>query len=215
MEQAIAHHEKRQRLKSVAGICAFCLPTLAIIAACCISLLPERAVPIGRPPILVFGAVLMLIPFRSELSNTLQKIVGLYMVGVLVNESSARHFQILFLWPNVSISCSTIILLLCMAGYLCGRLGLAEAVGESDGKGLIYGWVLVLAVITLHMILLSVMLNRFYGYGYERNLTVMGNLCLYFLLFITLWERLGREAFRQCVGFILAIFYLAIILSNL
>jgi hypothetical protein len=60
------------------------------------------------------------------------------------------------------------------------------------------------------MILLTVMLDRFYGYGHERNLSVLGNLCLYFLLFITLWDKLSRVAFRQGMGFIFAAYYLAV-----
>lgn len=210
MEQAVAHSEKRLGLRWVAGTLSFFFPVLAMVAACCISLLGERTVPIEKPPILVFAAVLMLIPFRSESAGTLLRIVGLYMVGVVVNESSAVSFQIVYLLPGVSISWSTIILLLCAIGYLCGRMGSIEAEPKVDRTGLSHGWVVVLAVMILHMILLSAMLGRFYGYGYDRNLTVLGNLCLYFLLFITLCEKLGQVAFRQIMGFVFAVFYLAV-----
>lgn len=209
-EQAVAHCEKRWGLRSLPGALSCSLPVLAMVVACCISLLGERAVPIEKPAVLVFGAVLILIPFRSKIPNTLQRIVGLYMVGVLVNESSARSFQILFLLPGISISWSTIILLLCAIGYLCGRMSSVEAVRRVDRTGLSYGWMIVLAVIIVHMILLSAMLNRFYGYGYERNLTVLGNLCLYFLLFMTLWDKLSRVAFRQSMGFVFVAYYLAV-----
>lgn len=212
MEHVVAHCEKHQRLKSVAKALAFCLPVLAMIVACCISLLREMTIPIEKPLILVLGSIFILIPFRLELPNTLQKIVGFYMVGVLVNESSAQHFQLSFLLPHISISCSTIILLLCTIGYLCGRIGSADTVRKAERTGVIHGWMLALAIIIFHIILLSAMLNRFYGYGYERNLNVLGSLCLYFLLFITLWEKIGRFRFRQSMGLILLIFYLAVTL---
>lgn len=209
-EAVIAHYEKHQRLKSVAKAFGFCLPVLAVIVACCISLLRERAIPIERPVVLVLGAILMLVPFKSELPSALQKIVSFYMVGILVNESSSQYFQIPFLLPRISISCSTIVLSLCTIGYLCGRMGSADKVQRAERTDVICGWVLALVVIVVHMALLSVLLKKFYGYGYERNLSVLGSLCLYLLLFTVLWDKFAKLRFRQCIGLILAIFYLVV-----
>jgi hypothetical protein len=57
-------------------------------------------------------------------------------------------------------------------------------------------------------------LNKFYGYGYERNLSTVGNLMLYLLLFILLWEKLGNLRFRRSAGLVLALFYLTSIFMN-
>jgi hypothetical protein len=84
-------------------------------------------------------------------------------------------------------------------------------VGKTD---ILIGWELASLIMIAHMLLLSLILNKFYGYGYERNLGVLGNLCLYFLLFILLWDELGRYRFRLCAGLILAVFYLAVMATK-
>ncbi|MCX5637288.1 MAG: hypothetical protein NTX52_06300 [Planctomycetota bacterium] len=64
------------------------------------------------------------------------------------------------------------------------------------------------------MALLRLALSRFYGYGYERDLSVLGNLCLYFLVFILLWESFKRPRFRQGIGLIITFFCVAAIVAK-
>jgi len=211
IEEVVTHRGKRHRQKSVTRALGLFLPVLAVIVACCINLLREMTIPVDRPVILVLGSISMLVPFRSELPNTLQKIVGLYMVGVLVDGLSLQYFQVPFLLSHISVSCSMIVVLLCAVGYLCDRTGSDDTVGGVERSGVMGGWMLVFVIVAFHMAFLSVLLHKFYGYGYERDLSVLGRLCLCFLLFITLWEKLGRLRFRQCIGLILAVFCLAMI----
>lgn len=214
IEQIVASYQKQQKSAPALKVFGFCLSVLAVIVACYISFFSEMPIAIEKPAILVLASFLILVPFKSETPNTVQKIMVFYLVSVPVNELSARYFQISFLAANISVSYTTVVLLLCTIGYLAGRANSANTPRGVGRANILYGWVLALAVIIVHMVLLSLILSKFYGYGYERNLSVLGNLCLYFLLFIVLWEKLDRLRFRQGVGLILAFFYLAVIVAK-
>jgi hypothetical protein len=198
----------------MARVFGFCLPVIAVILACCISFFSHMPISIEQPAILVLGSLLILVPFRSEAATTLQKIIGFYLIGVPVNELSSQYFSVSFLSVDISVSYSTAVLLLCVIAYLLGKVSSTNTPRGIGQTNIVHVWVLALAVIVVHIVLLSGILNEFYGYGYERSLSVLGNLALYFLLFVVLWKRLGSVRFRQCAGLILAIFYLAIVLAN-
>jgi uncharacterized membrane protein len=137
-----------------------------------------------------------------------------YLVSVPVNELSSQYFQISFLPVNIRASYSTVVLLLCSIGYLVGRVNSTNRLKSDRRTNILYGWVLALVIIIIHMVLLTLILSRFYDFGYERNFSTLGNLCLYFLLFIVLWENLNKVRFRQGIGLILAVFYLAVIIAK-
>ena len=192
----------------IAKAFGFSLPVMAVILACCISFFSKMPIPIKKPAILMLGALIILVPFGPEVTTTLQRIVGFYLVSVPINELSPQYFSIPA--TDARVSYSAIILLLCTIGFCLGRIDSGNAPQEAARANIIHGWVLALAIIVAHMMVLSLLLNKFYGYGYERNLSVLGNLALYLLLFVFLWKRLGELRFRQCVGLIMAIFYLAV-----
>ena len=214
IKQVTASCRKQRRIEPIVKAFGFCLPVIAVILACCISFFSQMPIPIEKPAILVLGSLFILVPLRSEATTTLQKIMGFYLISVPVNELSSQYFSVSFLSVGFSISYSTIVLLLCTTGYFLGRVNSTNALRDVGRANIIHGWVLALAVIVVHMVLLSLILNKFYGYGYERDLSVLGNLALYFLLFIVMWEKLDLLRFRQGVGLILAIFYLAAIVEN-
>ncbi len=213
-KQAEAIHQVTQRQARVTGIIGFGLPITAVVTACwlCSS---EMPISITNPAVLVLASLFVLAPFKSLTSTkVLQKIIAFYLVSVVVSELSSQYFKIPFLPFDMSTSCSTIVLSLLAAGYFFGRANLHQRAESIAGTGILHGWVLALVVIVVHMVLLGLMLRRFYGYGYERDLAVLGNLCLYFLLFVFLWNRLGACRFRQAVGLILMLFYSCVILKK-
>ena len=213
-ELLTASCRKQQGIGPMVKVFGFCLPVIAIILACCLSFFSHMPISIEQPAILMLGSRLILVPFRSEAATTLQKIIGFYLIGVPVNELSSQYFSLSFLSVDISVSYSTTVLLLCVIAYFLGRASSTNTLRDVGGTNIVLAWVLALAVIVVHIVLLTGILNEFYGYGYERNLSVLGNLALYFLLFIVLWKRLGGLRFRQCAGLILAIFYLAVVLAN-
>jgi hypothetical protein len=111
-EEILTHYEKRNRSTTIVTVFAFCLPTLAIIIACYVSLSSRMAIPIEKPAIMVFGAFFILVPFRPEAVTALQKIVSFYLICVQVNELSSQYLQVSFLPSDVSISYTGVVLAL-------------------------------------------------------------------------------------------------------
>jgi hypothetical protein len=145
-----------------------------------------------------------------ESTTTLQKIICFYLFCVVVNQISAQHFPISISSANINVSCNIVPLLLCGLGYLT-TIATQQTVKRINISPV---WITALAIIIIHIIFLSVILNKFYGYGYERNLSTVGNLMLYLLLFVLLWEKLGSHRFRRSMGLVLALFYLVAIFMN-
>jgi len=214
IEQIIASYWKQQRIRPIVKVFEFCLPLTAIILACCVSFFSQMPIPIERPVILMLGSLFILAPFRSEAPATLQRIIGFYLSSVTVNQLSSQYFSFSFLGGDISVSYSAVVLLLCATGYALRKVNSTNKLRNVRRVNIIYGWVFAIAIIVIHIVLLSLILNEFYGYGYEQNLSVLGNLCLYFLLFIVLWEKLGSFCFRRGIGLILTVFYLAAIFPD-
>lgn len=215
MEQAKAICPTTQRQSRAIRIIGFGLPLSAMIAACCICFSSKMPVLITYPVVLLIASLFTLVPFKSATSiKTLQKIIVFYLVSSIVNELSSQYFKIPFLPFDMSMSCSTIVLSLCTVGYFVGKAISGQTDESMVGTGILCSWALAMTIIMGHMVLLSLLLSSFYGYGYERDLVVLGNLCLYFLLFILLWKRLDVRSFRQGMGLILTLFFSVVIVSK-
>jgi hypothetical protein len=214
MEKVSAHTEKPQRLHPMTRAFAFVLPVAAVIVACAVSLSFGMPIPIEKPGLLVFGALLVLTPFKSESLNLLQKVAAFYLLAIPVNQLSLQYFRASSPWIDISVSYSTIVLALCATGYLLGRAGSTGGAQTPRRSHISGAWALTLTILVVHMVLLGIILCRFYGFGYERDLNVLGHLCLYLLLFLVLWKRLNGRRFRQVIAFILTGFYLAITVAR-
>ncbi len=213
-EQSITFCHQGSRFESVANVLGFGLSFSAVIAACFIAFFTKTLIPVENPAILVFASFFVLVPFKLETLSTLQKIIGFYLFSVLVNQLSGQYFPISAISGDINVSYSTIPLLLCGLGYFAGKPNSINTQRAIERANIFYAWELTLIIIAVHMVCLSLVLNKFYGYGYERNLSTAGNLALYLLLFIVLWEKLGNLRLRQSMGLVLAFFYLASIFMN-
>jgi len=198
-------------IKQIAKIIGFSLSATAIITACYVCLTSEMPVPIVHPEILAVASLFLLIPFASNHNaEKLQKITAFYLVSVLVNELSQQNFQLQSNAIGVTISYGFPVFLLCAIAYVAEKISAADKFHNSAIIDTLPAWLFAAAIIILHMAFLTPILIRFYGYGYERNITVLGNLCLYLLLFIALWGKLGNPCFLRFAGVILTLFYFAI-----
>ncbi len=213
-ESVLMNIKERTRSETIFKILTFGLPVAAVIAACVISLLSKVTIPVEHPMILVLASVLILVPSKLINIKTLQKITAFYLFGVAVNLLSAQYFSLAFLSLNIKVSCTSIPLLLCAAGYFMRKSGTNNTADDSEKTDIIIAWLLALAVVVVHAIFLSLTVYNFYGYGYERNLSTTGNIILYLLLFIVLWPILGNLRFRQVTGLIMTIFYTVSMLIN-
>lgn len=201
---------ERTRADSLVTVAAACLPVLAIAAACAAAFMKGLPIVIERPSVLIAASILILLPSRRELVRILQSVTALYLVCVLINEAHLRYMAIPGLSPRIRISCSVVPLALLAAGYLADRWTTPGSDGRSLLSSLRGAWVLAGGIVVAHIAVLGLLLHRFYGYGYEQDLRVLGSLALYYLVFLGAWRPLGRPWVRRTVGLILISFYAAI-----
>ena len=205
-------YPRAQIIADAAVVASFLLPLSAIIVACCVCFSAKMRIPVENAVILLVASLFILVVLRSEPWNNLQKIAGFYLISVCANELAFRHFRAFFLPAGVSVSYTVLVLSLCAIGYLVGKISAPVKLRDSESTNILYSWLVVSGIILVHMGVLTVLLGRFYAYGYDRNVSVLGNLCLYLLLFILLWQKLGKVRFRQFLGLVYATFYLVLIL---
>ena len=148
----------------------------------------------------------MLLPLKNERGVLLQWICVLYLLFLPVNQLSHEYIA---LFKGVQISATMPVLLLCGLGHFMLRSQSPFPAENNLSHGL-FGVSCLLAVglLGLHMLLLGILTERFYGYGWERDFGVLGHCCLYLLLIGLLGPHLKTLRFRQAVGAILTLFYL-------
>ena len=113
-EQIIVGYQKQQKSALLLQAFGLCFPIFAVMVACYINFFGEMPIAIEKPAILVLTSFFMLVSFKSEHLNTLQKIMVFYLVSIPVNELSLQYFQISFLPINITASYNTVILLPCV-----------------------------------------------------------------------------------------------------
>ncbi len=180
-----------------------------VAAACVICLRLEGAIDIETPGILVAAAGFVLLPLRRKTEvDIVQKLAAFYLVAVVVNEAAMHYFRLSLPGGSANVSYSIVVMMPLALGAVLSRERLLDFRERTD-RMILLCWGVVGAIIVGHMAVCGAMLQKFYGYGYEHNWWVVGNLCLYFLLFVLLWRRLDSRAFRVVVGVILLAFYIA------
>ncbi len=206
----ITRRQSRRKVGHALRVLSLCLAAAAIILACGLCLYSKSPTRIERPALLVLAALFVMPAFKSELLMLLQKLTAFYLVCATVSELSGAYLEFPFSSIDIKVSYSVLILLPCATGYLIARLSPGDVSRAGERGILLSGWASALVLITAHMLVLWAFLEMFYGYGYQHNLSVLGGLCRYLLLFVFLNERLSELHFRQCVGLLLALCFAVI-----
>lgn len=211
---ALENSNRKLKFEKTINILAFCLPLISLVIACRLTFLPHWSFTIEKPFILLAGSLFVIIPFKTENIITLQRIITFYLFCIVVNQIAAQYFSLPIFSMNISYS--AVVLLLCGIAFFLGKVCLitTEILQTDKNPTIISGWIVAFAVIIIHMLFLSLILKKVYGYGYESSLNVLGNLSLYLLLFLTLWKKLKELRFRQSFGLILIIFFIILITKN-
>lgn len=168
-------------------------------------------VEIKRPVILLVASVFALINFKKiKEFSVIAKIILLYIIEMFFNRMSGRVFHIQSFTIHLSL---TAMLPLAVSFVFCKfQKSKASSVETND---LLKSWAVVFAVIVLHMLFLFPLLKNTYGYGYEHNFGILANMCLYFLVFVFLWDQLENIYFRRIGAIVLTVFFLAIVVKGL
>ena len=191
-------------LRAAAAVAAVGLPALAVAVACVGTLRVGVPLAIEEPGVLLVASILIVIPSRRERIRALQGVMALYLICIPMNEIHLRYFSIL--GPGIRASCSAVPLTLLAAAHLADR-SLRPGAERPWTSALCAAWLLAGGIILAHMAVLGLLLHRFYGYGYEQDLRVLGSLALYFLVFLTSRRPLSRPYVRQAIGLILVVFF--------
>ena len=202
---ALSRYERIKALSPHVGR-ALLLGTLGSLCWVCWRL--EPAIEIHLPWPLVAGALFLLLPIENERCALLQWVCALYLLFLPVNQLSHDYIS---LFKGVQVSATMPFLFLCLIGHFMVRCHGPIPAESAPSSGL-FGVSCLLAVGLLagHMLLLGILTEGFYGYGWERDFGVLGHGCLYLILIGLLGPHLKALRFRQGVGAMLALLYLGL-----
>ena len=174
---------------------------MALIFMCIALRTTGTPIPVETPSILLLASLFLLVPSQSTSPMaTLQKITTLFLTSVLLDEVRIGLFSLPLGPHRLQISYSVVVLLLCAIGFFLYRV----RPSHRQDASLYQAWLWVGAIVIAHMVFLYGLLKTAYGYGYERDIHVLGSIGLYLLQFYLLWPQLERPAFRQLSGLVFA-----------
>ena len=186
--------------------------SLLSVAVSSFVLFITRPVVIKRPVILLLASIFGLINFRKLQSLALlQKIVMLYLICVLFNQLSLQFVHFPLGQTRITFPASLGFLSLLLIGYILINRAQCNWLITTRNKGLFLSWGTSFVIIVVHVLLLILMLKKFYGHGYEHDLNVLGSLSLYFLVFFFSWPLLDVEFFRKVSAAVFAALYICLI----
>ena len=191
-------------IKEIVGSIIF---ILSIIIACLVCLF-SSPFTIVNPLMLLFASAFILIPFRNQSLCILQQIICFYMIAVAINQLAPQYIELSMISSQIIVSKAAVFLLICSSGIIFDRMKEPELQQDPFRKVLIYSSCIGFLIISIHIILLYLLLRKFYWYGYEHNINVLGNIFLYLILFLLTWKKIGNIRQRQYVGLIFGAFFL-------
>lgn len=150
--------------------------------------------------VIVLAGVASILPFKGSSAAMLQKLVCLYLAFVLVERASTQYVAVPFQGYSVKLSYGIAILALCLAGAVVGRF--MKMSTRSNDSFLVGGWALAWGIMVVHMLALLGLLRWKYGYGYERDAAVLGNVSLGLVLYVLLWRPLTYRSIRIGVALV-------------
>jgi hypothetical protein len=172
------------------------------------------SIPVENSVVLLGSSLFLVFRFRRAEVVMVQRIIGLYLIGVCVNQLSLKYVSLSLFGCNLTISCGLICAVIIGFGYLVNRSGNDVVKERPSSVGINSGLILASGIICGHMFVLWLLLNKYYGYGYERDAGVLGSLSVSILLFAFLWRQLGEIRCRQLTGIILTLSSIVVLLGS-
>jgi hypothetical protein len=184
--------------------------TLFVSAVFALSILSffHPGIEIRRPAVFLAASLLALFKFKDSNSfSILQKIILLYMIGILFNQLDESFVRL----RSFSIHLSLIAMIPLAISFICFKFQNRLSATTSN---LLTSWAVVFAIIMLHLLFLFLPLKNIYGYGYEHYFDVLANLCLYFLVFIFAWEQLDNLYIHRFTAISFIVFFMLIMIKG-
>lgn len=176
-----------------------------IILAAFVSLTGQSDSLISQPLIgLIVSLLLFGLSFPFQL-NILLRLTLAFLVGILVNQAMLNSFKLPVGNFSVTLFWHLPVLVLFFAGFYLRFTKNFKRVTESLSNYLIAG-----VVVGLHMIVLFVMLNCTFGFGYENSLQIFVNLIVFSALLSGLVVLSIDKVVFRFFSFILGFYFFAI-----
>ena len=190
------------------GSISYILPCLGVASACTLSLINGRSIPIVAPAILLLASMTLWLRPANGRFAMIQGVMSIYLCSVPVNEIMRYHSSMRFFTHDLRISYALIVLAPFVLGHIIGLLFVNRGQGKDRKKSnnkLV--WIAAITIIGIHMILQTGILHMCYGYGYERNIAVLGWISLFYLIYKTLSRILEATSWRRMICIILLTYY--------
>jgi len=191
---------------------AMALALATVCAASVASLEHPRNVPFAFAFIPLTTSVIMWLRAAEGPLKTTARLVTLYLLFLPINEAMSVHVSLCAGGSQIHLAFGVIVLL----GLVLARLFDTDNAGTTDddevSSGVMRAWLVAVAIIAAHVVLLRGLLDAWYGYGFERDVPVLGALCAYYLIFRLLWQRSGNEIWRRLACVLSSLYYLALVL---
>lgn len=209
MSQYIQELSARPREKSIlTDIIATALPISALLLACVLSFQENRPISITHPSLLLLAAGFLFLPHQIKIPTELRVFIVFYLFCIPINEISSTYLVLPLRNSVIKISYSFFIVFPCIVGFLLGLIHREKAAIRSDTfSDILKAWALAIFILISHLGLLAIVLSIYYGYGYENDLRILGQICLYLFLFVLLLKIFSKEYLQKILGAILAIYY--------
>ena len=170
----------------------------------------QTHIMIQRPFILLFGLAYVLFDCKKNRAFlVIEQVILLYMIEFLFKQLSERFFH----FGVFSIQQSLLVMILLSISFMYTKIQRHRftSTDSTEYGYLLRSWGGIFGVILVHMLFLFTLLKSKYGYGYEYNISVLANMCMYFLVFIFTWEKLENVGLRRITAIILAVFLIVIL----
>jgi len=192
------------RVFTVLRVCRTALPLLGISLACAMCLLTRKEIAITHPSLLVFASLILILPIRFPPGSTVRTIMALFLSFVPIDQIAGTPHTVSIFGTNLLVSLSLPVLILCAAGRCFGT----SQTDNTRDTPLPYIATVLIGLILTHLGVLYVLLTRFYNYGHERDIPIIGHSILFMLLFLCLRDVLASTPFRRILATILLPFYI-------
>ena len=151
----------------------------------------EPAIEIKRPWILLAVSLAALLPWKSKSFSVLGKLLAVYFVCMLISQLTIHKLVLGGQGVRLLLPKTVIPLFFYAAAFILSVTTGSIHVLIKRNR-LWYGlWGIMIIVLTVHMMIGWVFLKTVYGFGYEQNISVLGNIVLYLMCFVFTWDLFG------------------------
>lgn len=153
------------------------------------------SVAVFHPGVLAIMCLVPLVPTSRRAAAMVQSIIAIYIFCLPINYLTRQYV----VGPGVRVSVSLLVLAACGAVFLLNRLGQGRS-QEPQATGVNIAGAATIVLLVVHLVPLGILLYCLYGFGYERDGTILGQLATVLLTCRLTWDTMKLPAARVFTG---------------